>query len=131
MKPSTSELVFNLSSLSVWGSVLFVLLVTLVDLPAPFPQVLQSPRVGVALLVLVVCVAVWAAPQWLRWIYLVAYGGGLLSLLFEIPHLLVSDGVGPGEEKCEDHQGFAKDVPQHRKLLAKAWVYAISAQTGI
>ncbi|GGL67391.1 hypothetical protein GCM10010840_01720 [Deinococcus aerolatus] len=71
--------------------VLFVLLVTLVDPPVPFSHVLQTPRLGVALVVLVACLAVWAAPQWLRWIYLLAYGGGLLSLIFEVPHLLASE----------------------------------------
>ncbi len=68
--------------------VLFVLLVALVNPAGPGAQTFLLPRFGLALLLTLTSLAVWAAPQRLRWIYLAAYGGCLLAVMVEIPRLL-------------------------------------------
>lgn len=71
--------------------VLFVVLVTLVNPPAPFPQLLLTPKFGLVALVLLGCLAVRAAPQAIRWIYLAAYVGSMFSVTYEIPRLMAPE----------------------------------------
>ena len=71
--------------------VLFVLLVSLVNPVSPGPQTFLLPRFGLALLLTLTSLAVWAMPQRMRWIYLTAYVGCLLAVMAEIPRVLGAD----------------------------------------
>ncbi|MBB6015761.1 GGDEF domain-containing protein [Deinococcus radiopugnans] len=71
--------------------VLFVLLVTLANPAGPVLQTFLAPRFGLAALLLLTSLLVWAEPQRLRQIYLLTYVGCLLTLVFEIPRVLSAD----------------------------------------
>lgn len=71
--------------------VLFFLLVTLVNPTGPVSRPFLVPRSGLALLVLLTSLLVWAAPQRIRPLYLLTYAGCLLTLVFEMSRAMSAD----------------------------------------